>query len=263
MTSENLLNKIKHAIKNDYSGNELISVATDGETFGHHKKFTERTLAHFLNVLAPQNNFTNVNFGQYLELYPPEYEVEIKEGEGTSWSCPHGVKRWTDDCGCGSGNGWHQKWRQPLRNALDWLRDQLIIILESNGGQLFKDVWQARNNYINVILNDTPGSRQEFLDAHTLTKLKDSEAEKAFALLEMQKFAMLMYTSCGWFFSEISGIETVKILEYAARAIEIAQQVNGSRLEIEFMEILRTAKSNLPDYEDGKKVYEKLVRGPV
>lgn len=261
-SSQNLLNKIFTAADKDSQTEQLISVATDGETFGHHKKHAERTLAFFLRSLAPQNNLKIVNFGEYLELHTPEYEVKIKSGEdglGTSWSCVHGVKRWMGDCGCGGGGDWHQQWRKPLRESLDWLRDQLIVLYENIGSVLFKDVWMARNEYISILL-EGESAKDKFFKENSLKKLSKSNEEIAVKLLEMQKYAMLMYTSCGWFFSEISGLETVKILEYASRAIEIAKSITGISLEEEFVHRLSKAKSNIPEYKNGKGVYEKLVK---
>lgn len=261
-SSQNLLNKIFNAADKDINKAQLISVATDGETFGHHKKHAERTLAFFLKSLAPQNNLKIVNFGEYLELHPPEYEVKIKtgdNGEGTSWSCAHGVKRWKEDCGCGGGGGWHQQWRKPLRESLDWLRDQLIVLYENIGGIIFKDVWKARNEYISVLLGGE-SAMYNFFTENSLRKLSKADEAIAIKLLEMQKYSMLMYTSCGWFFSEISGLETVKILEYASRAIELARDITGISLEEEFEHMLSRAKSNIPRYRNGRGVYEKLVK---
>ncbi|HEY3251021.1 MAG TPA: DUF3536 domain-containing protein [Ignavibacteria bacterium] len=264
MNSANLLNKIFHAVKKEeLSTEQLISVATDGETFGHHKKFTERTLAYFLTGLAPENNLKIVNFGEYLEMNNTEYEVMIKEGtnvEGTSWSCPHGVERWKDDCGCGRTGDWNQKWRKPLRESLDWLRDRLIEIYQEKGSLYLKDIWKARNEYIKVILNNTNDIKNEFIINNSVKKLSDAEAAICFKLLEMQKFTMLMYTSCGWFFSEISGIETIKILEYASRAIEIAEEITKDSIEEGFLKILSKANSNLDRYKNGKDVYLTLVK---
>lgn len=261
-SSQNLLNKIFSAADKDLKKEQLISVATDGETFGHHKKHAERTLAFFLKSLAPQNNFRIVNFGEYLELHPPEYEVKIKTGEdglGTSWSCVHGVKRWKEDCGCGGGGEWHQQWRKPLRESLDWLRDQLIVLYENIGSVIFKDVWKARNEYISVLL-EGEAAMEKFISQNSQRKLNKADEVIAVKLLEMQKYAMLMYTSCGWFFSEISGLETVKILEYASRAIEIAKNITGISLDEEFVHRLSKAKSNIPEYKNGKVVYEKIVK---
>jgi len=263
VSSGNLLNKIFHAADRKLKNEQIIGVATDGETFGHHKKHAERTLAYFLTALAPESNLKMVNFGEYLELYPPEYEVKIKAGkynEGTSWSCPHGVERWKDNCGCGRTDGWNQKWRKPLRESLDWLRHELDAIYKQYGSQHLKDIWNARNEYINVILNNTADSKAEFISNNSFKNLTDSETDLCFKLLEMQKFAMLMYTSCGWFFSEISGIETVKILEYAARAMEITEEITNYSLEEKFLQILSKADSNLKEYKDGKDVYLKLVK---
>jgi alpha-amylase/alpha-mannosidase (GH57 family) len=260
-SSENLLKKI--LASSDNSTSQLISVATDGETFGHHKKHAERTLAFFLKSLAPENELNIVNFGEYLKQHPPEYEVKIKQGEndeGTSWSCPHGVKRWKEDCGCGGGDGWHQQWRKPLRASMDWLRDQLMVVYQNMGGLFFTDVWKARNDYINLILDNSYAAKIKFFENNSGKKLTENEMDVCIRLLEMQKYAMLMYTSCGWFFSEISGLETVKILEYASRAMDISKELTGVDIETEFVQRLADAKSNLPKYKDGRGVFEKLVR---
>ncbi len=261
-SSANLLNKIIQAVPDGSVENPIVSVATDGETFGHHKKFTERTLAYFLTKLAPENNLIIVNYSEYLQQYPPVYEVKIKigtNGEGTSWSCPHGVERWKSDCGCGGGEGWHQRWRKPLRDALNWLRDNLIVIYENEGNKYFNDVWQARNEYINLLLNNNKETAFKFFESNAKRILANSEIDICFKLLEMQKYSMLMFTSCGWFFSEISGLESVQILEYASKAIEIAQEVTGSSFEKEFKKKLSLAESNLKKYKTGRVVYNKLA----
>lgn len=261
-SSANLLEKITHAVPTGSVENPIVSVATDGETFGHHKKFAERTLAYFLTVLAPENNLKIVNFGEYLEQYASAYEVEIKEGkngEGTSWSCPHGVERWKDNCGCGGGGSWHQRWRKPLRKAMNWLRDELIVIYENEGRKYFNDVWQARNDYINLLLNKNNETMQKFFSDNAKKKLSKKETDKVFALLEMQKYSMFMFTSCGWFFSEISGLESVQVLQYAARAIELAKEISGKSFVRKFKKILESAESNVKVYKNGKVVFEKLV----
>ena len=261
-SSQNLLNKIFYAEDKDNPDVQLISVATDGETFGHHKKHAERTLAFFMKSLAPQNALKIVNYGEYLEANPPQYEVKIKpgdNGEGTSWSCVHGVKRWKEDCGCGGGGGWVQQWRKPLRDTMDWLRDQMIIIFENLGSLVFYDVWKASNEYISLLLDNSSESRANFFKNNSLKQLSENEKQTAIKLLEMQRYSMLMYTSCGWFFSEISGLETVKILEYAARAMEIVYELTGINIENDFKKRLCEAKSNIPKYKTGKGVYDKLV----
>ena len=244
---------------------QLIHLATDGETFGHHKAFGERALAYLLNVEAPKRGYQVVNYAQYLELHPPKFEVRIKEGEngeGTSWSCAHGVGRWKDHCGCRGGGPaeWTQHWRKPLRQALDWLRDELAKLYEREGHPFFKDVWDARDDYIDVLLTHSDKMTYDFFNRHATRVLSKQEVVRAFKLLEIERHAMLMYTSCGWFFTELSGIETVQILQYAARAIELARDVTGHLLEEPFLERLQAAKSNLAEFKDGRGVYDKLVR---
>ncbi len=256
--------RLEHATsKGDVHHPELVHIATDGETFGHHKAFGERALAFLMEVEAPKRGFKIANYGEFLDLYPPRHDVRLArgiDGKGTAWSCSHGLKRWWDHCGC-RGDGpaeWKQAWRKPLRDSLDWLRDELIKLYEDHGNPLLNDVWQARDEYIELILE--PKKQKKFLDRHQTHNLNPSETERAVQLLEMQKFAMLMYTSCGWFFTEISGIETVQIIQYAARAIEIAREVSGNDLEPEFLNRLELALSNVPEYKTGRGVYEKLVK---
>jgi alpha-amylase/alpha-mannosidase (GH57 family) len=262
-SSANLLGKIVNAVPPGSIENPIVSVATDGETFGHHKKFAERTLAYFLTVHAPANSLRIVNYAEYIEEHPPTHEVEIKKGkngEGTSWSCPHGVDRWKDDCGCGGGGSWHQRWRKPMREAMNWLRDQLILIYEKEGNKYFKDIWQARNDYIDLILEKSDSRINMFFEKNAKRILTHKEIDTCFKLLEMQKNSMLMFTSCGWFFSEISGLEAVQVLQYAAKAIETAHQITGKSLEREFKKKLALAESNIKKYKDGRGVYNKLVK---
>ncbi len=261
-SSVNFLDKIINAVPQDSVENPILSVATDGETFGHHKKFAERTLAFFLAVLAPKNNLKIVNYGEYLEHHQPACEVKIKpgkNGEGTSWSCPHGVERWKSDCGCGSRGGWHQGWRAPMREALNWLRDMLITIYESEGSKYLKDVWNARNDYINLMLDKNEKTVFRFFETNAKRILTNDEIDICYKLFEMQKYSMFMFTSCGWFFSEISGLESVQVLQYASRAIDLASQLTGKSLELEFKKRLQAAESNLKKYKNGRGVYNKLV----
>jgi len=243
----------------------LIHVATDGETYGHHKKFGEMALAYALKEGIPSRGFEIINYGAFLKRFPPIYEVEIDEGpkgEGTSWSCGHGVGRWKEDCGCSTGGkaGWNQKWRKPLREALDLVRDEVSTIFEREGGEIFKDVWEARNGYIDVILDRSSESMNRFFDRYGVEGLGQERRIKGLKLLEMQRHALLMYTSCGWFFADLAGLETVQILLYAARAIQLAEELTGQQIEKRFIEHLSKAKSNLPEMGDGRKVYQQLVK---
>lgn len=249
--------RIGQAVKGDHRQSQIISVATDGETFGHHKQGTEKCLAYAFTNEFPNKGWMVTNYAHYLSVHPPQWEVILKPV--TAWSCSHGVDRWQDDCGCGGGGGWHQRWRRPLRESLNWLRDQLITIFEETGGKIFEDPWLARNEYIQVILDRTPEKVEKFVFRHQKRPLTPSEQIDALRLLEMQRHSMLMYTSCGWFFEEISRPEGVQILRYAARAMELAAEVSGIQLEKEFCQLLVSAPSNVELFGDGGKVYQELV----
>ena len=247
---------------------ELVSVATDGETYGHHHRFGEMALAAALDYIEQNKLAQLTNFAEYLEHHPPIHRVEIFED--SSWSCVHGVERWRSNCGCNSGGhaDWTQAWRAPLRRALDWLRDTLAPKYEEKAGQLLKDPWVARDDYIDVILERAQPDRaqsaiERFTKKHALRELSREESILTLKLLELQRHAMLMYTSCGWFFDELSGIETVQVVQYAGRVIELAGQVFGLDLESAFLEKLSEAKSNLAEHGDGARIYEKYVKPAV
>jgi alpha-amylase/alpha-mannosidase (GH57 family) len=255
--SHHLAGRIGQAVRGDHRPAQLISVATDGETFGHHKGGTEKTLAYaFLNEF-PQRGWTVTNFAHYLSLNPPSWEVELKPV--TAWSCAHGVDRWQDDCGCGGEGGWHQKWRRPLRQALDWLRDQLIKVYEETGRQFFRDPWATRDEYIQVVRDRSVANVSRFLSRHQSHKLTAAEQIDALRLLEMQRHTLLMYTSCGWFFEELSRPEGTQILRYAARALELAGDVAGVQLEKGFLKRLAQAPSNVDLFKHGSEIYRQLV----
>ncbi|MBV8887858.1 MAG: DUF3536 domain-containing protein [Chroococcidiopsidaceae cyanobacterium CP_BM_RX_35] len=256
--SHHLAGRIGQAVRGDHRLAQLISVATDGETFGHHKGGTEKTLAYAFLEEFPSRDWTVTNFAHYLSLSPPNWEVELKPV--TAWSCAHGVDRWQENCGCGGEGGvWHQKWRRPLRNALDWLRDQLIKVYEETGRQLFRDPWVARDAYIQVVRDRSPINVSHFLSRHQNHKLSAIEQVDALRLLEMQRHALLMYTSCGWFFEELSRPEGTQILRYAARALELAGDVAGVQLEKGFLKRLTQTPSNIDQFKHGAEVYRRLV----
>ncbi|MDJ0571511.1 MAG: DUF3536 domain-containing protein [Pleurocapsa sp. MO_192.B19] len=256
-TADNFANRIGQAVKGDRRTSQLINVATDGETFGHHKGGTEKCIAYAFSEQFAQYGWTVTNYAHYLSISPPTWEVVLKPV--TAWSCAHGVDRWQDNCGCGSGGGWHQKWRRPLRDALDWLRDRLITVYQETGSKFFRDPWLARNEYIQVLRDRSRDNVDTFLQWHQLTELSASEKIDALRLLEMQRHALLMYTSCGWFFEEISRPEGVQILRYASRALELAGEVAGIHLKKEFIQRLAKAPSNVATFGNGEKVYQELV----
>ena len=255
--SNHLAGRLGQAVRGDHRPAQLISVATDGETFGHHKNSTEKCLAYAFTEEFPRRGWTVTNYAHYLSQNPSAWEVELKPV--TAWSCSHGVDRWQDDCGCGGGGGWHQKWRRPLRDSLNWLRDRLIPIYEDAGRKLFRDPWKARDEYIDVIRDRSPANVDSFLDRHQIRELDAAEQIDALRLLEMQRHALLMFTSCGWFFEEISRPEGVQILRYAARALELAEDVAGVQLEQDFIALLDQAPSNVECFKTGAEVYRQMV----
>lgn len=242
---------------------QIVHIATDGETYGHHFLYGDMALAYAMQHIESNNLAKIINYGEYLEKFPPSHEVEIHEN--TSWSCFHGVSRWNDDCGCDSGShpSWHQRWRKPLREAFDFVRDQLSPRYETELKKYLKDPWEARNRYIEIILNRSKDQVEAFFAEHQHKPLDGKEKTTVLKLLEMQRHAMLMYTSCGWFFDDIAGIETLQCLQYAARAIQLANLMFGENIEPQFLSILDHAPSNTEGYKNGRDVYEKLVRPAI
>ncbi|MBO9998863.1 MAG: DUF3536 domain-containing protein [Cyanobacteria bacterium SID2] len=246
------------AVHGDRRPAQLIAVATDGETFGHHKGGTEKCLAYSFTHEFPSQGWTVTNFAHYLSINPPTWECELKPI--TAWSCSHGVDRWQDDCGCGGGGGTQQQWRRPLRDTLDWLRDRLVAVFDRECSQFLRDPWAARDEYIEVVRNRSRENVDRFLLQHQRRHLSEAEQIDVLRLLEMQRHSLLMYTSCGWFFEEISRPEGTQILRYAARAIELAGQVTGNDLEPEFVQRLALASSNVEFFKDGAGVYAHNVK---
>src|SRR3984893_8489345 len=239
---------------------QLSHIATDGESYGHHHRFGEMALTHALQHIENNKLAELTNYGQFLERYPADHFVEIVDD--SSWSCVHGVERWRFNCGCNSGGhgGWNQAWRGPLRAALDQLRDTLNPLFEDKASVLLKKPWAARDQYIRLILNRSDAAVAAFFNDHATHALSEEEQITALKLLEMQRQAMLMYTSCGWFFDELSGLETVQVIHYAGRAVELAKEFLGEQIEAQLVERLRAAKSNLSEHGDGAQIYEKWVK---
>jgi len=238
---------------------QLVHIATDGESYGHHHHFGEMALGHALNSIETNGLARLTNYGEYLELYPATHEVQIIEN--SSWSCGHGIERWRGDCGCNSGvqSSWNQQWRQPLRNAIDWLSGQLFAGYEDGMADYVKDPWEARNDYIHVMLDRSEENVAAFLLKHSRHPLDDEATVTVLSLLEMQRHALLMYTSCGWFFDELSGLETVQIIQYAARAMQLAENYCLQGIKIPFLEQLALAGSNIPEQGNGAHIYTQFV----
>lgn len=256
---ENLAARLMSGFSENRDFAQLLHIATDGETYGHHHKFGDMALAYALHHIEQTGMAHLTVYGQYLALHPPTWEVEIHEN--SSWSCLHGVERWRENCGCSMGRvGWNQMWRGPLRESLDWLRDQMIPLFERAGGAIFRDPWAARDGYIDVVLDRSRDNVDRFLRRYAAGNLDQPLVSRALQLMELQRQAMLMYTSCGWFFDELSGIETVQIIQYAGRAVQLAEELFGVSLEEGFKERLQLAKSNIVEHCDGKCIYEKFVK---
>ena len=250
--------RLLEAFDGERGGPQIVHIATDGETYGHHRRYGDMALAACLTSIESNGAARLTNYGEYLERHPPTHAVEIVEN--SSWSCAHGVERWRNDCGCHTGAhaGWSQGWRKPLRQAMDWLSDQAAALYEKEAALYLSDPWKARDDYVEVILERSANSQERFLKRHAAAGLDGGEKNKILQLLEMQRYAMLIYTSCGWFFDDIAGLEAAQVMRYAARTMELAREINGADLEAEYLRMLERAPGNLDG--SGAKVYELLVK---
>ncbi len=256
---ERFASKLLDAFPDTEDKVRLLSVATDGETYGHHHKFGDMALAYAIQRIEADTNVQLTNYGEFLENFPSEDEVEVLGN--TSWSCAHGIGRWQIDCGCSTGGepDWNQKWRAPLRESLNWLSQKLDSSFDEEARKYLADPWAARNEYTDVINDRSPENVHQFLNNHSVRDLDDSEKITVLKLMEMQRHAMLMHTSCAWFFNDVSGIETEQIFQYARRAIQLNEDVLGDSLEKEYLSYLEPAKSNIPEKGNGKMIYKKIM----
>jgi alpha-amylase/alpha-mannosidase (GH57 family) len=230
----------------------LLTIATDGETYGHHHRYGDMALARAAQRLCSSQDSVMTNVSAFLALYPARWECRIEEN--TSWSCAHGLERWRSDCGCHTGGepGWSQKWRAPLRDALDRLRDSIDDIYEREMGRYCDAPWKLRDEAVSLYLmnfgesasaEDVLAAKGAFLKDYC-GKLDLDDARKVLTMIEMQRMRMFMYTSCGWFFNDVSGIETRQIMAYALRAAEYAKSVAGVSLEEGFRDDLKKVPGN-------------------
>jgi alpha-amylase/alpha-mannosidase (GH57 family) len=257
---DRFIERLTGAFSAEREGPQLAHIATDGESYGHHHRFGDMALAYVLEHIAASQTARLTNYGEFLENNPPTHEVEIVEK--SSWSCAHGIDRWWSNCGCNTGShpGWNQEWRTPLRNALDWLRDAIAPRWETITREFLKDPWPARDAYIDVLFHRSMENVENFFSRHAARPLTHTEKTMVLQLLELQRHAMLMYTSCGWFFDDLSGIETVQNLQFAGRAIQLAETFFSISLEAQFTSLLASGKSNLPDQGNGSQIYDRMVR---
>jgi hypothetical protein len=263
--SERLVARLEQGFRPDLPRPQLLNVATDGENYGHHHNFGELALAYALDKAVPRRGFTLTNYAAFLEAAPPRMRVELEmgsKGEGSSWSCAHGVGRWKEDCGCSTGGAptWNQRWRTPLKKAFDFLNGRLDKIFEEEGAAFFKDPWAARNDYLEIILDRREETVARFLSRHGVGELAPGDWFHPLRLLEMQRHTLLMYTSCGWFFADISGLETIQVMKYAARAMQLGQRLTREPLEEPFLKILEQAKSNIAEEGNGRDIFLRRVK---
>jgi alpha-amylase/alpha-mannosidase (GH57 family) len=239
---------------------QLVNVATDGETYGHHVAGGDRVLAEVLDAIEVSGFARLTNYGEYLERFPPRREALVFSK--TSWSCSHGIGRWTDDCGCSAGHAGTHPWRRPLREALDWLRDTLAPLYEASAAVLLRDPWAARDDFVDIILDPSDASVDRFFERHSIVTLTPEERGVALGLLDLQRSALLMYTSCGWFFDDPAGLETRQVLRYAARVVELAEEHLGGSIEPLFLRLLERVRSGLGEKPDASELYRTL-RAPL
>jgi alpha-amylase/alpha-mannosidase (GH57 family) len=248
LSSQELVRRISVAA-GDSGG--AVCVATDGETFGHHHKFADRALAYAFDKEAAASGVRITNVATVVHEVAATHEVQVHE---SSWSCVHGVGRWREDCGCHTGGepGWNQRWRAPLRAALDLLREHVDGLFDDLGCTVLRDPWVARDAYIDVVLGRC--SIDDFAGAHVRGDLVT-----ALTLLEAERHALLMYTSCGWFFNDLAGIETLQVLRYAARTIDLVAELGVSPPIDEFLALLGDAASNVPEEGTGVDIWRRHV----
>jgi len=247
---------------------QLLLVATDGETFGHHEPFADMCLAYFFDRLAPTLDVTITNPGRYLSQFPPEMELCIKPGKdglGTSWSCPHGVGRWMEDCGCGRGadGSWNQKWRTPLREGIDRIRAGVAQFAREQLGPVVKDVDRARIQYVHVAGERSPAALRDFAARHLKDPSCRAHLTTALTLLEADHVSMLSQSSCGWFFDDMARYEPVQNMRYVRRAAELVMRITPKSILTPFLDTIEKARSNVRDMGNGRDVFMKLVEPTV
>ena len=259
--------KLAERIRNAYGEKRLVNIATDGETYGHHEPFADMCLARYFKENVYYDNITPTNYEHYLSMYPPMEEVILHEGtgrRGTSWSCSHGVERWRSNCGCGGWEGLDLSWRGPLRDAFYRLRKMHDKLFAE-----FLDVTDdtrnsLREEYVRAIYND--------LDAKDLYEIcsKYISFKEFVFLMESYKYSLFSYTSCGWFFEDVSRLEPIKNMQYAEQSFHYARLLvkdkNVSFVDEahkEFLKTLEKSISNKPEHHNARYFYEKEAKVDV
>ncbi|GMU78296.1 MAG: hypothetical protein AMXMBFR46_10910 [Acidimicrobiia bacterium] len=212
-------------------------------------------LARALHDLALVPGVTVGGLTAFLAASPPVDEVEITSP--SSWSCAHGVERWRADCGdvTGGDPGWNQRWRAPLRTALDLLALRTADAYERAAAAIVEDPWATRDAY-GAVIDGTLADRRTLVRAHSRSGDPDPESvSRMLGLLEMQRHALLASSSCAWFFADCAGIETRQSLRHAARAVELATALTGEDLAPAMARTLAPMRSNDPTAGDGRRLW--------
>ncbi len=238
-------------------GARLVHVASEGEHYGHHHINGDMALAYCLNQVESGGTAKITNYGEFLEKHPPTHEVRIREN--SSWSCSHGVERWRSDCGCNTGRfpGWKQHWRKPLREVMDALRDQMAPAYQHTVSRYLRDPWAARDDYIELVLDRSPENVESFFGRHAQGELSAEKKVQILKLLEVQRYAMYMYASCGWFHEDVSEPESLKVIEYAARAMQLFEEALGFSLESQFIANLEQVPAS--GDSNARTLYERWI----
>jgi hypothetical protein len=239
-------------------GDSLVVVATDGETYGHHHRFGEMALARAIAEVSRRPGARIENFASFLARDPPIAVVELVAP--SSWSCTHGVERWRADCGCrvAPERPTSQTWRAPLRDGLTALATALHQAYEREAAPLLGDPWAVRDDYGAVV--GSPGDGiAAFVAARIAPGASETDRVRARELLELERDSLRLFTSCAWFFDDISGLEPLQVLRYAARAIRLAGAA-GTAAEPALLARLGEARSNDLSIGTARDIYLEKAR---
>ncbi|MDR3331266.1 MAG: DUF3536 domain-containing protein [Synergistaceae bacterium] len=245
----------------------LLVIATDGETYGHHHRYGEMALARAAQVLSNSPDAVITNIPSFIDKYPSTWECKV--ADNTSWSCAHGIERWRSNCGCHTGgeDGWNQAWRAPLRTALDRVRDRIDDVYEREMSRYCDSPWTLRDEAVALYLmsfadsstrSDVERRKADFL-RDSCGRLAHGDLLRVLSLIEAQRMRMFMYTSCGWFFNDVAGIETRQIMAYALRATEYIKDVSGVSIGEDFMNDLKDVRGNTSEMSTGYDVMVQTV----
>jgi len=230
-----------------------LLIATDGETFGHHRRHGASELARAFDRLSRESDLSITNCAEVLRRVAPAGDFTLDGA--TSWSCAHGVERWRADCGCRLTEGTSQSWRAPLREAMEFVKAQVDAVYAREAASLLADPRAALLQSIALALDPAPALAEEFFIRYKVGE--EAARARLQALFEMERAAHTAFTSCAWFFDDFAGLEGRIVLRWAARAVELAAFFSPS-IEPELLERLRALHSNRRELGDGATLYLSL-----